>query len=295
MLECPNLTDEGIASAIRERPTLKSLSVRWSSYQSPDNSRLHFIHSLMNLEGLTSLDLSFSHISDDLLSTIAMRGLPLRRLVLRHCTGYSYAGIFGLLSKCQHIQHLDLETVHYVIDRLNDQCVSNLSLILGNLMSINLTGQDLTNLALFALARNCPSLSEIKMEYSHIGEASIDDSNPFMDFVVNPQLKFLYLHGGNWLDTNIIMLASIFPNLQPLDLSSCDNISGHGIYQVLRRCCKIRHLNLAHCSRVKLCGINLLKVSKLEVLNLSHTSVDDETLCDLNELLWNFATVTGKL
>jgi F-box/leucine-rich repeat protein 2/20 len=133
------------------------------------------------------------------------------------------------------------------------------------------------------------------MEYSHIGEASVDDSNPFMDFVVNPQLKFLYLHGGNWLDTNIIMLASIFPNLQLLDLSSCGNISGHGIYQVLRRCCKIRHLNLAHCSRVKLCGINLLKVSKLEVLNLSHTSVDDETLCDLNELLWNFATVTGKL
>jgi hypothetical protein len=66
MLECPILTNDGIASAIRERPTLKSLSVRCRSDQSPDNSWLHFIDSLINLEGLiTSLDLSRSHISDD--------------------------------------------------------------------------------------------------------------------------------------------------------------------------------------------------------------------------------------
>jgi hypothetical protein len=74
------------------------------------------------------------------------------------------------------------------------------------------------------------------------------------------------------------MLASIFPNLELLDLSSCDHISEEGIFQVLKRCCKIRHLNLAHCARVKLCEINLLEVPKLEVLNLSHTSVDHETL-----------------
>ncbi|PNX87142.1 F-box/LRR-repeat protein, partial [Trifolium pratense] len=124
MMEWPILTNDGIASAaILERPTLKSLSVRWISYQSHDNIRLHFIDSLVSLKDLTSLDLSPSHISDDLLSTIAMRGLPLRRLVLQNCTGYSYAGIFG---------------------------------------------SNLTNLALFAPASNCPSLDEIKMEYATV-------------------------------------------------------------------------------------------------------------------------------
>jgi F-box/leucine-rich repeat protein 2/20 len=118
------------------------------------------------------------------------------------------------------------------------------------------------------------------MKYAAIREeASVEGSNPFMDFVVNPQLKSLNLHESDSLrDTHIIMLASIFPNLELLDLSSCDHISEDGILQVLRRCCKIRHLNLAHCSRVKLCGINSLEIPKLEVLNLSHTSVDDETL-----------------
>jgi len=78
--------------------------------------------------------------------------------------------------------------------------------------------------------------------------------------------------------------------LELLDLNSCNKIS-EGICQVLRRCCRIRHLNLAHCSRVKLLGMNFV-VPQLEVLNLSDTKVDDETLyliskncCGLLELL----------
>jgi hypothetical protein len=54
-------------------------------------------------------------------------------------------------------------------------------------------------------------------------------------------------------------------------------ISEEGIGQVLRRCCNIRHLNLAWCSRVNLRGIKF-DVCKLEALNLSHTTVDDKTL-----------------
>jgi F-box/leucine-rich repeat protein 2/20 len=64
--------------------------------------------------------------------------------------------------------------------------------------------------------------------------------------------------------------------LQLLDLEYCHNIS-EGICQVLRKCCKIRHLNLARCWEVKLLGLSFA-VSNLEVLNLSCTKVDDETL-----------------
>lgn len=55
--------------------------------------------------------------------------------------------------------------------------------------------------------------------------------------------------------------------------------------------CKLRHLNLAHCSKVKLRGVNF-EVPKLEVLNLSYTGVDNEELyliskscCGLLQLL----------
>ncbi|PNX83559.1 F-box/LRR-repeat protein [Trifolium pratense] len=123
--------------------------------------------------------------------------------------------------------------------------------------------------------RNCPSLSEIKME--RIGSDIVENFESFAEFGVYPQLKSLYLEcttfttriltyfesfvefgvypqlkslylGNNtsWLsDESIIMFASIFPNLQLLDLNSCNRIS---------------------------------EVPNLEVLNLSNTNVDDETL-----------------
>lgn len=150
----------------------------------------------------------------------------------------------------------------------------------------------LTHLSLFALVKNCPSLSEIKMNYTSIGKQCVENSNSLLDFVVNPQLKSLYLaHNSCLRDENLIMFASIFPNLQLIDLSYCDNISDKSICQVLKRWSKIRHLNLAHCSRVKLYGMNI-RVLKLEVLSLIDTRVDDEALhviskscCGLLQLL----------
>ncbi|KEH28631.1 putative leucine-rich repeat domain, L domain-containing protein [Medicago truncatula] len=76
---------------------------------------------------------------------------------------------------------------------------------------------------------------------------------------------------------DMCLIADCFPNLQLLDLSYCSYVSEEGILQVLRRCCKLRHLNLANCSKIELHGMNF-EVPNLEVLNLSRTSVDDETL-----------------
>ncbi|KAK2420226.1 F-box/LRR-repeat protein [Trifolium repens] len=161
-------------------------------------------------------------------------------------------------------------------DFLNDQHVVELSSFLVDLVSINLSCcLNLTKSALFTLVKNCPSLSEINME--NIGRKIVGSSDSLVEFGIYPQLKSLYLGNNSWLSDEIItMFASIFPNLQLLDLEYCNDIS-EGICEVLRKCCKIRHLNLADCSRVKLLGMNFV-VPKLEVLNLSDTKVDDETL-----------------
>jgi F-box/leucine-rich repeat protein 2/20 len=227
---------------------------------------------LVSLKSLTRLDLKSVNISDELLTSISVEGLPLRRLVLQYCTGYSFVGLFHLLSKCQRIQHLDLQNA----DFLNDQHVVQLSLLLDNLVSINLNEcKMVTKSALCALVKNCTSLKEIKMK--SIGSKSEEDSDSFVFFGVYPRLKSLSLAGNSWLsDEIIIMFASIFPNLQLLDLASCHNIS-QGICQVFKICRKIRHLDLAYCLRVNLLGINF-EIPKLEVLNLTFTMVDDETL-----------------
>ncbi|KAL5072321.1 hypothetical protein RYX36_011306 [Vicia faba] len=270
--------DAAVASSLRNRPTLKSLSI---SYFDPDDENYvisHFLDSLLTLKGLTCLDLLGLQISDDFLSSIATEGLPLNKFVLRSCTGYSYDGICFLLSKCSGIQHLSFHRN----DFLNDHHIAQLSLFLGALVSIRLSDcWNLTKSALFALIRNCSSLSQITME--GIGTKSIHSSNSFKDFHVNAQLKSLCLtYDSSINDANIFLFASIFPNLELLDLSSCDGISERGICQVLTSCCKIKHLNLSDCRQAWLLRMNFV-TPQLEVLNLSGTPVDDITLYQISK------------
>jgi len=104
---------------------------------------------------------------------------------------------------------------------------------------------------------------------------SVDNSN---SIVVSPQLKSLHLNFNSYIrDESIKIIASIFPNLQLLNFSYCPAISEEGIFQVLRTCSNINHLNLTRCLRVRLRGMNF-EVPKVEVLNLSYTNVDDDTL-----------------
>ncbi|KEH25280.1 F-box/LRR protein [Medicago truncatula] len=268
---CRELTNAGIASALRERPKLTSLLLSISLHHD-EFTASHLIDSLVSLKSLTCLGLSALNISDELLYTIARKRLPLTRLVLKYCSGRYYNGLFYLLSMChKSFQHLDLEDNRF----LNDQHVVELSSFLGDLVSVNLSNcSKITESALFALARKCPLLGEITMENIR-GSVANYESPAYIG--VHPQLKSLYLGKNSWLsDANIIMFASIFPNLEVLDFNSCNNIS-KGICQVLRRCCKIRHLNLAFCKKVKLLGMNFV-VPMLEVLNLSNTNVNDKTL-----------------
>ncbi|GAU35724.1 hypothetical protein TSUD_258990 [Trifolium subterraneum] len=284
LFKCYGVTCDGIAFSLLERPKLWSLSFSNTTFGSArfgTKVTSLFSDSLVScLNGLTCLDLSSLSISDELLTSIAREVLPLKRLVLQNCTGYNFAGILSLLSKCQSIQYLDLQNAEF----MTDHRVAKISLLLGDLVSINLSEcRKLTNSALLALVSNCPLLSEIKMEHTSIGKNIAKNSNDLIDFGLNPQLKSLYLAHNSWLrDENLILFASILPNLQLLDLSDCDCISEEGICEVLKRCCKIKHLNLAKCNVVRLLGLNF-EVSNLEVLNLSDTNVEDETLYTISK------------
>ncbi|XP_045810941.1 F-box/LRR-repeat protein 2-like [Trifolium pratense] len=267
----------GIAFAIRQRPGLRSLTFSGTPGRVilVTNFPQHFIDSLVSLKGLTCLELSCLHIPDDLLYSIAMEGLPLKRLVLGHCTGFTSDGIHHLLSKCQCIQHLDLQKATF-----QDSFVYHkLSLCLGNLVSINLSHcYHLTEITLFTLVGRCPLLNEIYMENTCIGQMvlQLHKYSSLLNFVINPQMKSLHLASNTLLYDNINnIFASMCPNLELVDLSNCVCIS-KGIVQVLRHC-KIMHLNLSSCPKVNLLGMNF-EVPKLEVLNLSMTNIDDKTL-----------------
>ncbi|XP_058766043.1 uncharacterized protein LOC131639578 [Vicia villosa] len=264
-----------IALALRNIPTLKSLAISNINLKYGKYVTSLFIDSLLSLKGLISLKFRCSQFSNDLFYSIGREGLPLKSFVIKYCTGYTYDGVYFLLSKCHTIQHLGLRANYF----LDNHHITDLSLLLPHLVSINLSQCfKLTESALFAIISNCHSIEEIIME-----EIDFGNFDSFKNFQVSSQLKSLCLADNSSInDESIITVASIFPNLQLLDLNGCDDISEKGICHVLSRCCKIRYLNLSDCCEIRLLEMNFV-VPQLEVLNLSYTRVDDKTLYEISK------------
>nr|XP_029151361.1 F-box/LRR-repeat protein 14-like isoform X2 [Arachis hypogaea]XP_029151362.1 F-box/LRR-repeat protein 14-like isoform X2 [Arachis hypogaea]XP_029151363.1 F-box/LRR-repeat protein 14-like isoform X1 [Arachis hypogaea] len=265
-----------IANAIRQRSQLRSLSFSgWHDKIS------EFIDALVNLKGLTCLDLSYTPISDEVLCAVAEEGLPLRKLSLQYCRGYGYHGISRLLRKCNHLHYLDLESTEF----LNDQRVGELSLLLGNLNFVKLNGNEkLTDLSLFAIMRNCPLITEIRMENTCLGKKKVEENFLFVNY---SHVKFLYLANNLWLDDrSVTILASVCPNLEMMDLSDSRTYS-KGVIEVLWRCCKIQRLDLAHLGYKEVPFKVNFEVPTLFVLNLSWSRISNEELSLISENCYN--------
>ncbi|XP_045819872.1 SCF E3 ubiquitin ligase complex F-box protein grrA-like [Trifolium pratense] len=275
---CPFITHAGIAEAIHHRPTLNSLSVtNFKEGLELENVDSYFIDSLTSLNRLTCLDFSFSCITDLMLKAIALHALPLTKLVLQDSYNYTYSGISHLLSKCPSLQHLDLQRANF----LNDKLFNHLCAFLPGLLSINVSSCDkLTNSSFFALLTNCPLLSEIRMESTDIG---LGPTPSIVDLLVYPQLKSLHLaYNSHLQDHHINNFASMFPNMQLIDLSFCHHIFQHRIAVLLKRCPKITHFKFVGFPHAKLRSINS-EASILEVLNLAHSRIDDEGLYQISK------------
>ena len=235
---------------------------------------------------LEELDLSYPRKLEDysFLNGVETLSLTLFKLTKINLSGHYYmndTSLFNLFKNCKLLQ----EVIMFGCRSITKVGIVSALCERPTLRSLSFTNyfESQKFVVLYELVGNYPSLSEIRMEYIPLNmkyiiyeENNIEDSNSVMNFVVRPQLKSLSLT-CNWLrDKNIRRFASIFPNLQMVDLGWCYNISNEGIFHILRRCGNIRHLNLAY-GVVTLEGLNF-EVPKLEVLNLSHTTVDDETL-----------------
>ncbi|CAJ2638847.1 unnamed protein product [Trifolium pratense] len=265
-------------SAIHHRPTLNSLSVtNFKEGLELENVDSYFIDSLTSLNRLTCLDFSFSCITDLMLKAIALHALPLTKLVLQDSYNYTYSGISHLLSKCPSLHHLDLQRANF----LNDKLFNHLCAFLPGLLSINVSSCDkLTNSSFFALLTNCPLLSEIRMESTDIG---LGPTPSIVDLLVYPQLKSLHLaYNSHLQDHHINNFASMFPNMQLIDLSFCHHIFQHRIAVLLKRCPKITHFKFVGFPHAKLRSINS-EASILEVLNLAHSRIDDEGLYQISK------------
>ncbi|XP_013455008.2 F-box protein At3g58530 [Medicago truncatula] len=241
---------------------------------------------------LEELDLSQRGRLTNIVGGVEALSSALFKLRRVNLSGHEYINdelLFHLFKNCKLLE----DAIVFRCPQLTQAGMSSALIERPTLRSLSFTRyyEVYEHAVLFEFIRNCPSLNAIKVEYQ-CGRVQIVRNPNRVNFVLNPQLKSLSLVSNRWLtNENMEAFASSFPNLELLDLSSSHNMYEEGVCQVLRRCCKIRHLNLSYCPRVKLRNMNF-EVLELEVLNLSHTRVDDKGLrviskscCGLLQLL----------
>ncbi|XP_075664541.1 uncharacterized protein LOC142634148 isoform X1 [Castanea sativa] len=265
--DCAFITQNAIAFTISHSPGLKSIAVNEIGFPSVDDV---FKESFLHAKVLSDLDLSNSFVSDELLISIVEACLPLNKLILARCHGFTFAGLLLLLSKYHSLSLISIEGMNF----LTDQNINELSKFFSKLTSINLgLCSKLTNSTFFTLTRNCPLLNEINMERTNLGKEECPTK-----FVVNPQVKSLNLaQNGKLSNESIKKFVAICPNLQVLNLSSCRGITEEGFEEIFKRCSEIRHLEINYFSAITDFEIDS-EVSKLEKLSAKGSGLNDEAL-----------------
>ncbi|XP_062089944.1 F-box/LRR-repeat protein 3 [Humulus lupulus] len=263
---CDFITPYGIALMIRGCAYLSSLSVFGTRLCVVDSA---FTDSLVSAKALCSVDLTGFVILDEMLYSMAEAHMPLKKLILSCCSGFTLHGIKHLLSKHQFLQYLDVKEANF----LTDESMFQLTKFLRNLTYINLCMcTELTDSTFFRLIENCPVLNEINMVSTKVGAKKLSTSH------VSNTLKSLYL-GQNFSLRNesIKEFASAIRNLQLLDLSSCLSITEEGILEVSKRCTELRYLDMSYCRGVKTFLMDF-ELSKLEVLCARGLRINDDGL-----------------
>ncbi|KAJ8634861.1 hypothetical protein MRB53_009128 [Persea americana] len=266
---CSRLTISGIEYVIQHCSNLLSLSISINPIPSPHA----FIESFRaNASNLQSLELSKTCVSDELLSLIGNHNLVLLKLVLSHCQGFTFDGLFAVVLGQQSLQHLDL----YRTGFLTDERMSSLSEHLPHVFSIGLNWcTSLTSSTIFNLAKNCPSLEEISMSYTRLGLGGEDLVSELGKNCKTWSLKLR--DNENLRDETLARIGTLCPELRSLYVSHCWSITGVGIGGIGKYCTKITELRIDGCRMVKNLGSDL-QFSKLEVLMASASRIDDEGL-----------------
>ncbi|KAK7255163.1 hypothetical protein RIF29_28567 [Crotalaria pallida] len=212
VVQCCYLTPSCIASAISSNKKLKSVSL--GAKFNRDVGRC-----LSSLRTLSSIELVNARICDGFLRSIGESRLPLAKLILEACVGYSFVGLRDLSSRCDLITHLGIEYANF----LEDENMVEISLLLGKRLRIVQLGHctNLTELTFFAITRNCNLLCDISMEKTSFGQNEVQMDIAF----VNPNVTYIDLSYNDLANTSLHTLVILFPNVKKLILKGCQNFS----------------------------------------------------------------------
>ncbi|XP_050384434.1 uncharacterized protein LOC126801028 [Argentina anserina] len=264
---CDFITHNGVARLIRACGSLNSVLACGIGVSSLSLGLGLLECARKSSEALCVIDFSDSVVSDELLCSVAEACFPMKKLVLSNCTGYTFAGLCFLVRHYPLLEYLDLEGA----DFLTDNEIFELSMSLGSITYINLSYcSRISGAALYTLARNCRVLNGITMVGTNVGDEELET-----DIVPNLGIKSLnFCKNISMGDRFIANYVCFCPNLEMLDLSYCINITEDGIVDILKRCSRIRHLDISTCGLMENLSLDF-EVPQLEVLCAGGLRIND--------------------
>ncbi|XP_058215107.1 F-box/LRR-repeat protein 4-like [Rhododendron vialii] len=269
-----NVTVGGIDFVMRHSPNLTSLSLDLSPLQ-PSAFSFSKENAFTNAKNLHSLTMCRQLISSKNICLVAKAHPPLKMLKLVGFEG-QYFEIHGALKLLLQACQLTLEDLTLACWSLIDTGISDLAQHLSNLTFIDLHGSSgLTSATFYTLTKSCPLLQILKMAYTR----GLEMNFFFPDYLPkNYHMRHLDISGNIWLtDMTLMNFVQVFPNLQFLDVSYCEQLTFFSIEEVLRRCPFITQLNINHLKVSCVFGrYSDHFVVNLKTLKARETQINDE-------------------
>lgn len=153
-------------------------------------------------------------------------------------------------------------------DQITDKTLSRWAVRFSKLRSVNLANSDITNLAIIALAENCPELRDVELSFCdnvkitdavvftlakafpgleelHLRGTCEDSSR--IDFVRNSKKMWLCIH-DEITDAVVIAFAKGCPGLKVVWLDCCD-ITDAAVIALAENCPELELVNLIFCEQ----------------------------------------------
>ncbi|XVF03945.1 hypothetical protein REPUB_Repub05bG0037300 [Reevesia pubescens] len=276
-LSVMSVTQNGIGLLLRNSPNLEALKIGFIEMMGYSQSTITIENSISYAKALTSLTFFQMYVSDMLLNAIAKAKLPLKKLGLRLCENFTVSGLLMVLSKSNFLTKLR-------ILRSNIKDVDMVRLLngsdLGKLTHLDISQSQVTFSTLFQLSTKCPSLVEIRMDNTKIGDGDLYN----IQLSKNHRIRNLYVRGCGIGDESVKQFGLMFPNLRILDLSFCSHVTSTGTEAILKSCKFLRKLILSGYEHAKLIKSEFPAEVNLEDLTLSYSEIDDKGLAAIAKL-----------
>ena len=239
-----NITDVGLVALVQGCSLLESVNLYCCS-----NITFITLSALSTgCSRLQSIKLTGTGITDAGISILA-QGCPLLQSI--HLESCDFVTNFGLLTLAQKCSKFTAVTISSCCN-IRSTGLSILMHRWPRLLSINLSGESITDSVLSALARGCPQLQSLNLYSCH----GVTNVGMCALALACPNLQSIEIcYSDNIKDASLRAVAQGCHKLQSIYLHCLRNITDSGLFALSRGCPDLSSVRVEYCDRITYAGL----------------------------------------